>query len=113
MHGDIGPLLAFHIQALGVSEAPETARATVIGAGMQNTEVSGSTVYIKSDRLPLKNVPIVDVPVQQEEEWEPERFQVRVQQALKQASTLLVRTILRLLWRYLTFHTAAIQCFSS
>ncbi|KSU82120.1 ethanolamine utilization protein [Fictibacillus enclensis] len=88
VHGDISPLLAYHFQALGVSQAPETARATVIGAGMQNTEVSGSTVYIKSDRLPLKNIPIVDVPVQQEEEWEPERFQERVQQALTQASTL-------------------------
>ncbi|SDN08365.1 ethanolamine utilization protein EutA [Fictibacillus solisalsi] len=88
VHGDIGPLLAYHFQALGVSQAPETARATVIGAGMQNTEVSGSTVYIKSDRLPLKNVPIVNIPVQQEEEWEPVRFQKRVQQALTQSYTL-------------------------
>ncbi|MDN4524003.1 ethanolamine ammonia-lyase reactivating factor EutA [Fictibacillus fluitans] len=88
VHGDVGPLLAWHFQAWGVSPAPETARATVIGAGMQNTEVSGSTVYIRSDRLPLKNVPIVNIPVQQEEEWMPERFQERLQQALQQASTL-------------------------
>ncbi|MGG1573475.1 ethanolamine ammonia-lyase reactivating factor EutA [Fictibacillus sp. NRS-1165] len=88
VHGDIGPLLAYHFHALSVSPAPETARATVIGAGMQNTELSGSTVYIRSDRLPLKNVPIVDVPVQQEEEWEPERFQERIQKAFTQTSTL-------------------------
>ena len=54
IHGDIGPLLAYQFQAIQVSQAAETTRATVIGAGMQNTEVSGSTVYIKSKRLPLK-----------------------------------------------------------
>lgn len=88
VHGDIGPLLAFHFNALNAAQPPETSRATVIGAGMQNTEVSGSTVYIRSDRLPIKNLPIVDVPVQPEEDWNPELFQENVRKAFEHAATL-------------------------
>ncbi|AKP77542.1 ethanolamine ammonia-lyase reactivating factor EutA [Priestia aryabhattai] len=88
IHGDIGPLLAYQFQAIQVSQAAETTRATVIGAGMQNTEVSGSTVYIKSKRLPLKNIPIIEIPVQQEEEWNPQLFQERARTVCMQASTV-------------------------
>ncbi|WP_394548414.1 ethanolamine ammonia-lyase reactivating factor EutA [Priestia aryabhattai] len=88
IHGDIGPLLAYQFQAIQVSQAAETTRATVIGAGMQNTEVSGSTVYIESKRLPLKNIPIIEIPVQQEEEWNPQLFQERARTACMQASTV-------------------------
>ncbi|MED4116480.1 ethanolamine ammonia-lyase reactivating factor EutA [Priestia megaterium] len=88
IHGDVGPLLAYHFQSIQVSQAAETTRATVIGAGMQNTEVSGSTVYIGSKRLPLKNIPIIEIPVQQEETWNPQLFQERVRAACMQASTL-------------------------
>ncbi|MGB8271430.1 MAG: ethanolamine ammonia-lyase reactivating factor EutA [Priestia megaterium] len=88
IHGDVGPLLAYHFQSIQVSQSAETTRATVIGAGMQNTEVSGSTVYIGSKRLPLKNIPIVEIPVQQEETWNPQLFQERVRAACMQASTI-------------------------
>ncbi|MGG1323772.1 ethanolamine ammonia-lyase reactivating factor EutA [Priestia megaterium] len=88
IHGDVGPLLAYHFQSIQVSQAAETTRATVIGAGMQNTEVSGSTVYIGSKRLPLKNIPIVKIPVQQEETWNPQLFQERTRAACMQASTI-------------------------
>lgn len=88
IHGDVGPLLAYHFQSIQVSQAAETTRATVIGAGMQNTEVSGSTVYIGSKRLPLKNIPIIEIPVQQEETWNQQLFQERVRAACMQASTL-------------------------
>jgi ethanolamine utilization protein EutA len=88
IHGDIGPLLAHHFQSIHVSQAAETTRATVIGAGMQNTEVSGSTVYIRSERLPLKNIPIIEIPVQQEEEWNPQLFQKRARTACMHASTI-------------------------
>ncbi|MFE4092108.1 ethanolamine ammonia-lyase reactivating factor EutA [Priestia sp. YIM B13484] len=88
IHGDVGPLLAYHFQSIQVSQAAETTRATVIGAGMQNTEVSGSTVYIGSKRLPLKNIPIVEIPVQQEEKWNPLMFQERARAACMQASTI-------------------------
>ncbi|MGE1113813.1 ethanolamine ammonia-lyase reactivating factor EutA [Priestia megaterium] len=88
IHGDVGPLLAYYFQSIQVSQSAETTRATVIGAGMQNTEVSGSTVYIGSKRLPLKNIPIVEIPVQQEETWNPQLFQERVRAACMQASTI-------------------------
>ncbi|MED3882023.1 ethanolamine ammonia-lyase reactivating factor EutA [Priestia megaterium] len=88
IHGDVGPLLAYHFQSIEVSQAAETTRATVIGAGMQNTEVSGSTVYIGSKRLPLKNIPIIEIPVQQEEKWNPQLFQERARAACMQASTI-------------------------
>ncbi|GAB1807500.1 ethanolamine ammonia-lyase reactivating factor EutA [Priestia megaterium] len=88
IHGDVGPLLAYHFQSIKVSQAAETTRATVIGAGMQNTEVSGSTVYIGSKRLPLKNIPIIKIPVQQEETWNPQLFQERTRAACMQASTI-------------------------
>ncbi|AVX08559.1 ethanolamine utilization protein [Bacillus sp. Y-01] len=88
IHGDVGPLLAYHFQSIQVSQAAETTRATVIGAGMQNTEVSGSTVYIKSKKLPLKNIPIIEIPVQPEEEWNPQLFQERARASCMQASTI-------------------------
>lgn len=67
--GDIGPLLAStlwkesKVSGLNITEAKETTRATVIGAGMQNTELSGATIYVHEDLLPLKNLPIVRVMV--------------------------------------------------
>ncbi|MFJ5764059.1 ethanolamine ammonia-lyase reactivating factor EutA [Lysinibacillus sp. NPDC093210] len=36
----------------------ETARATVTGAGTQTTEISGATIQVDADVLPLKNVPV-------------------------------------------------------
>ncbi len=43
-----------------VAEPVETMRATVIGAGMYSTEISGSTItYSESVEFPLKTVPII------------------------------------------------------
>ncbi len=36
----------------------ETARATVTGAGTQTTEISGATIQVDAEVLPLKNVPV-------------------------------------------------------
>lgn len=36
----------------------ETVRATVLGAGMQTTEISGATIQVESSRLPIKNLPV-------------------------------------------------------
>lgn len=64
---DIGPLLASELSDVlksydfEVKEALQTSRATVIGAGMQSTEVSGSTIFIKEDTLPIKNIPVVKI----------------------------------------------------
>lgn len=64
---DIGILLGRAVanhpafQSVRVFRSKETIRATVIGAGNHTTEVSGSTISYNTDRLPIKNVPIVRV----------------------------------------------------
>lgn len=66
--GDIGPALAtaLHqhpaLQAMPVMEPANTLRATVIGAGMHTLSLSGSTIWLSSERLPLCNVPVLHVP---------------------------------------------------
>lgn len=63
--GDIGPLLAeslVHAAAnysIKLRTAPEAQRATVIGAGVHATSLSGSTVFVDSGLLPLRNIPVV------------------------------------------------------
>jgi len=64
-YGDIGPLLGQSIYKLFTSKGlklvkpTETIRATVIGAGVQTMDVSGSTILVADDSLPLKNVPVM------------------------------------------------------
>jgi ethanolamine utilization protein EutA len=58
-------LLAFELKK-GISKLPykvvkpsETIYATVIGAGVHTTELSGSTIYISDPKvLPLRNIPV-------------------------------------------------------
>ena len=40
----------------------ETVRATVLGAGMQTTEISGSTIEVDNSILPMRDVPICSLP---------------------------------------------------
>ncbi|MEC1525201.1 ethanolamine ammonia-lyase reactivating factor EutA [Neobacillus niacini] len=40
----------------------ETVRATVLGAGTQTTEISGATIQVDSSQLPLRNLPVYQVP---------------------------------------------------
>lgn len=62
---DIGMRLATKIQQsaifrdFDIEEPMETVRATVLGAGMQTTEISGATIQIDATELPLKNIPII------------------------------------------------------
>ncbi len=64
-YGDIGPLLAralLHnavISSLPVYQPNQTVRATVIGAGAYSLALSGSTIWLHADELPLKNIPVV------------------------------------------------------
>lgn len=64
-YGDIGFYLARGIEgSLNERSLPfqipaEPIRATVIGAGMHSTQLSGSTVAVQTSSLPLRNVPIV------------------------------------------------------
>lgn len=65
MYGDVGPLLAeaFRKSCLfrdfKVFEASETLHATVLGAGAHTINVSGSTVAVGPNTLPLRNLPAI------------------------------------------------------
>ncbi|MCG8485630.1 MAG: ethanolamine ammonia-lyase reactivating factor EutA [Clostridia bacterium] len=64
-YGDVGPLLGERIKVVFESKGrvltrpTETIRATVIGAGSQTLDVSGSTILVDNDLLPLKNIPVL------------------------------------------------------
>jgi ethanolamine utilization protein EutA len=70
VHDDIGPLLANALRAkpalqnYPLVEPAETLRATVLGASSQMVALSGSTIWVDANILPLKNVPVVrpDLP---------------------------------------------------
>ncbi len=64
--GDIGPLLGQSIRKIFKVDATdyvlaskEKIRATVIGAGNHSLHISGSTVVIDEDAIPLKNLPVL------------------------------------------------------
>ncbi|MFC3886108.1 ethanolamine ammonia-lyase reactivating factor EutA [Bacillus songklensis] len=66
IYQDIGPVLAHELKK-AMDQYPfthilaeQTSRATVIGAGMQSTEISGSTIHIHDGFLPIRNVPVVN-----------------------------------------------------
>lgn len=64
---DIGKFLAISYKKSRLSqnykqiEPSETIRATVVGAGTQTVNVSGSTVFIDASMLPLRNIPVAKV----------------------------------------------------
>ncbi|WP_394740594.1 ethanolamine ammonia-lyase reactivating factor EutA [Natronococcus roseus] len=66
-HGDLGGLLAAalreheRVRSWPVLESAEDLRATVVGAGTESTTLSGRTISIEPDLLPLRDVPVVDV----------------------------------------------------
>jgi ethanolamine utilization protein EutA len=66
-YGDLGGLLAAalrdheRIRAWPVREPAEDLRATVVGAGTESTSLSGRTISIDSELLPLRNVPVAAV----------------------------------------------------
>lgn len=66
-YGDIGPLLGQSIRAVLPSmrakllTPTEKIRATVVGAGNYSVGLSGSTISVSEEALPIKNVPVVKV----------------------------------------------------
>ncbi|MBV8470477.1 MAG: ethanolamine ammonia-lyase reactivating factor EutA [Burkholderiaceae bacterium] len=62
---DIGPQLAdamrrnASLAGMPLREPRQTLRATVIGAGAHTVSLSGSTIWLRSDSLPLRNVPVL------------------------------------------------------
>lgn len=65
IHEDVGPLLAKAFRenriysAFKVYQGEETLHATVLGAGAHTVNISGSTITISRNVLPLRNVPVV------------------------------------------------------
>ncbi len=65
MYGDTGPLLAEALHRrgdlAGLTAVPpaQTVRATVIGAGAHTLSLSGSTIWLNAERLPIRNVPVL------------------------------------------------------
>ena len=62
---DIGPALGRAIRRSRLCQGAyrlgsETIRATVIGAGCHSAQLSGSTVFFRNIRFPLKNLPVVE-----------------------------------------------------
>lgn len=66
-YGDIGIILGEAIREnkyfkeIEILQPAETIRATVVGAGVHTTEISGSTISFTDGQLPIKNVPILSV----------------------------------------------------
>ena len=75
IHGDVGPLLgeacrqgrAF--RELKVYEGSETIHATVLGAGAHTVSISGSTITVSPQVLPLRNIPAVYPEKNADGEW--------------------------------------------
>jgi len=73
VYGDFGPVLAAALARLAeTSPLPfvppaQAARATVIGAGMQSTEISGATVHFDALLLPIRNVPVLPLELEAED----------------------------------------------
>lgn len=73
-YGDLGPTVAMFLQkylkvtGVKVIEPGETMYATVIGAGVHTTELSGSTIYISdAQALPLRDVPGIRLDVEDQD----------------------------------------------
>ncbi|KYG27962.1 ethanolamine ammonia-lyase reactivating factor EutA [Priestia endophytica] len=90
-YGDIGPLLAsviptaFPLSSVRIKKAVETNRATVIGAGMQSMEVSGATVHVQKELLPIRNIPLLKVKTSKKGEWSSLEFLRRLREKIEHA----------------------------
>lgn len=66
-YNDLGVAIAqalrekFSKEGYDIVEPKETIRATVVGAGVYTTEVSGSTISYSEDVFPIKNLPVFKV----------------------------------------------------
>lgn len=87
-YNDIGQQLAQRILQEKVSskwrwvEPKETVRATVLGAGTHTTEISGATIQVQSEELPLKNLPVYEFDFEQNFDERLPTMEQAVRQAL-------------------------------
>lgn len=70
-YGDIGVLLGRAIRKSRLCKGPyilgkETIRATVIGAGCHSTQLSGSTVFYRGLRFPLRGLPVASMSAKEQ-----------------------------------------------
>lgn len=88
-YDDIGEILAASLQESKELaqwqwiNPVETVRATVLGAGTQTTEISGATIHVEVSDLPIRNLPVYQVPFQHDIKAGLKRMQEAVQEALK------------------------------
>lgn len=98
IYGDIGPLLAQTLMEqaarypVRLARAVQTVRATVIGAGMESTEISGATVHLDAGLLPLRNLPVVGVELTPALLADPDALTTVLQEAMRQGASLYERT---------------------
>lgn len=76
IYGDTGPLLAEALRRrqdlvrMTTTRPSQTVRATVIGAGAHTLSLSGSTIWLNAEHLPIRNVPVLQSGVQwNDEAW--------------------------------------------
>lgn len=90
VHDDVGPLLAESLRdnaalsAYRVITPAETLRATVLGASTQTVSLSGSTIWAEREILPLRNIPVLHLPV--EPEIQPPALAASLQALVRQNS---------------------------
>ncbi len=80
--GDLGPELGQAIRESRLCRGAyvlgrETIRATVIGAGSHSAQLSGSTVFCQNVRFPLKNLPVVNIAMEDTPEWILEKIRMQ------------------------------------
>lgn len=94
LYGDLGPILADAflnsrmVKKYPVLEPKEKISATVIGAGNYSMEVSGSTIFIDWDNLPVKNVPVTKVELDSDD-IASGKLLGKIRDALKRISDLI------------------------
>lgn len=90
-YGDIGVLLGRSItedsafSLVSRHKGTETIGATVVGAGVHTTELSGSTIEFAMSALPLRNVPIITLP--EELEQKPDELARAIDGAIRSMNT--------------------------
>jgi len=83
-YGDMGPALGRAIRNSLLCQGEyrlgsHTIRATVIGAGCHSTKLSGSTVFCRGTKLPVKNLPVAVFTAQEQDDPElPELIRRRI-----------------------------------
>lgn len=87
-YGDIGLLLGRSLKESilfkerQILKTEETIRATVVGAGSHTADVSGSTISYTEDTLPVKNIPVLRLSLE-DELVNPEEMSRRIQNKLE------------------------------